>query len=673
MKILQPFIPLRAETENGRHVVHVIDRDYTIGPDGMMTSIRSQGVELLANPIRLVMTEEGEPAVWDDDYPANEAESFVQRRSDEQIVICGARQSDRFIVDTCWRIDYDGCVDIDLKLMTRGRTVAEVFGVNQARQKSYRLDRLWLEIPLRAEAVSLFNMYPNSEIRLADGNVRAESDMSTGGALPAVSASMPFKALLWLGNEERGLGWFAENDRNWQPQQENQAIEWVRNGEELILRVRLLDSHPVAWSADPLQGLNAYKPITFRFGLQATPVKPFPRQPYIHNAFHLDCGIKVKGNYIDVLAGRYDELKEKGVTTLILHEKWNKCQNWFELSEFTTHQLKTIVDECHKRGIRVLPYFGYELSALSPRWSELGDSVLVRDKEGDLEGGWWRVPFQRDYIVCYHSEYAELFLKGVERLMDECHVDGVYLDGTGRPQCCYSTEHGCGWYDEHGSLRGSYNIRELRMMFRRLYDIVQSRGGEINVHFYGYMNFTVNPYIHQNWLGEDLQFSLMHGNTEDVDLDYFRAQYLGRNMGVPVEFIAYANPPQWRFEHALACSVLHGILPRPNDLNHPLQLMSRVWKALDAFPVAQSEWLPYWKNEARSSHDKVKVSYYRYTDLSGAPSLLAFASNISAQPVTEVALSFPENVHTMYDMLEHRNITAPFALDAHCCRILFVK
>ena len=44
------------------------------------------------------------------------------------------------------------------------------------------------------------------------------------------------------------------------------------------------------------------------------------------------------------------ELKEKGVTTLILHEKWNKCQNWFELSEFTARQLRTIVDECHQRG-----------------------------------------------------------------------------------------------------------------------------------------------------------------------------------------------------------------------------------------------------------------------------------------------------------------------------------
>ena len=99
---------------------------------------------------------------------------------------------------------------------------------------------------------------------------------------------LPFKALLWLGNEERGLGWFAENNKNWQPAQPNDAMELVHKGDTLILRVRLLDSHPECWSADPESGMYSYKPITFGFGLHATPVKPFPKQPYIHNAFHLD-------------------------------------------------------------------------------------------------------------------------------------------------------------------------------------------------------------------------------------------------------------------------------------------------------------------------------------------------------------------------------------------------
>ncbi len=673
MNIPHPFIPLRAETVGLEHTVHVIGRDYTIGADGMITSIRSQNVELLAAPMRIVAVEDGEEARWDDNYPDNESESFIQRRSDEEIVICGAKQSDRFIADICYCIDYDGCIDMELKLMTRGKTVAQVFGIAETKPTLFQLDRLWLEIPLRAEAMTLFHMHPNSALHLADGSERACGDMSMSGRIPDQSAAMPFKSLLWLGDEERGLGWFAENDRNWQPEDPDRAMEMVREGDRLILRVRLLDSHPKAWDADPEDGIYAYHPIEFRFGFHPTPVKPFPRQPYIHNAFHLDCGIKVKGNYADLLAGRYDELKEKNVTTLILHEKWNKSQNWFELSEYTTRQIRTITDECHKRGIKVLTYFGYEISTMSPEWSDLRNRAACRTAQNRLEGGWWRVPFQRAYNVCYNSDYADDFIEGVTKIMDECHTDGVYLDGTSHARLCYSIDHGCGWYDGEGRLHGSYRWSAIRRLFKRLYEAVQSRGGEINVHAFGFINFTAIPYIHQNWYGENLQFALMKGSSEDMNLDYFRAEYIGRNIGAPVEFIAYANPPLWTFEQALACSVLHGILPRPNDIGYPLELMSRVWKVFGAFPVEQSDWLPYWRNQAQASHEKVKISYYRYTDLAGEHQLLAFAVNISASPVDSVTVSFPESVSSACDMLERAEVGLTFSMKPYSCRILFVK
>lgn len=673
MKIPQPFIPLRAETDHGEHRVHVVGRDYTIGVDGMLTSIRSEGVELLAAPMRLVAMEDGEAACWNDSYSDNESESFVQRRSDEEIVICGAKQSDRFIADLCYRIDYDGCIDIDLKLMTRGQTVAQCFGLDDMKPTLYKLDRFWLEIPLRAEAMTLFTMYPNSAMQLAGGDERPETPMSMSGALPSQSAALPFKALLWLGNEKRGLGWFAENDRNWQSADPGRAMELVRDGDMLVLRVRLLDSQPVSWQGDPAQGMWLFKPISFRFGLHPTPVKPFPKQPYIHKALHLDCGIKIKGNYVDFLAGRYDELRDKGVTTLILHEKWNKSQNWFELSEYTAMQIRTIADECHKRGIKVLTYFGYELSSMSPEWSRLFQRVSHRGAQGELEGGWWRVPFQRDYIVCYNTEYQDLFIDGVTRMMDEYHTDGVYLDGTSHARLCHSTEHGCGWYDAEGKLHGSYPLQATRRLFKRLYDVVESRGGEVNVHCFGFVNFTAVPYVHQNWYGENLQFSLMKGSTADMNLDYFRAEYIGRNIGAPVEFIAYENRPLWTFEQALASSILHGILPRPNDINHPLDLMSGVWKIFDAFPIEQSDWLPYWDNGASSSHEKIRISYYRYTDLSGDVQLLAFVVNISAAPLESISVSFPEHVTTATDMQTHERVGFMFDMGAYGCRILFVK
>lgn len=673
MKIPQPFIPLRVETENLEHTVHVIGRDYTFGADGMITSIKSEGVELLSSPTRLIAIEDGACANWNTDYPDNESECFIQRRSDAEAVICGAKQTERFIVDTCYTVDYDGCIDIDLKLMPSGQTVAQVFGIADTKPKRYKLDRLWLEIPLRAEAMTLFTMYPNSAMKLGDDSERPCTTMSMSGKIPEQTAAMPFKALLWVGNEERGLGWFAENDRNWQPETADKAIELVRDGDTLLLRLHLLDSHPEAWSADPRNGMYGYPPLCFRFGIHATPVKPFPKQPYIHNALHLDCGKKVKGNYIDVLNGRYDELKEKGVTTLILHEKWNKSQNWPELSEFTKRQILTITDECHKRGIRVLTYFGYELSTMSPEWSSLEPRVTYRDSQDRLNGGWWRVPFQRDYIVCYGSEYADSFVDGIEKIMDECHTDGVYLDGTSQARLCCSTVHGCGWRDSSGKLHGSYPFRAIRRLFKRLYDVVESRGGEINVHAFGFVNFTAIPYIHQNWYGENLQFSLMKGTTEDMNLDYFRAEYIGRNIGAPVEFIAYENRPLWNFENAVAIAIIHGILPRPNDLGYPLELMSRIWRIMDAFPIEKSDWMPYWRNTVKTSDEKIKVSYYRYTDLTGDIRLLAFAVNISSAPIDSVSLDFGRKVSSVTDLLRGEAVGDHFSIDGYGFRILYVK
>jgi len=149
MKIPQPFLPVTVESENLHHTVRVVGREYTFGPDGMLTSVKSEGHELLAAPMRLVCIEDGEPAVFDRDYENNESESFIQRRSDSEAVICGAMQTDRFLINTCQKVGYDGNIDIDFKLLTRGYTVPQNLGLEPIIPQSYRLDRLWLEVPLK--------------------------------------------------------------------------------------------------------------------------------------------------------------------------------------------------------------------------------------------------------------------------------------------------------------------------------------------------------------------------------------------------------------------------------------------------------------------------------------------------------------------------------------------
>jgi len=675
MRIAEPFIPLRVKTENLCHTVNVVGRSYTFGADGMIKSIIADGQELLAEPMRIVMVEDGAESVFDNNYPENESESFIQSRSDEEAVICGCKQSDRFIIDFCNKVRYDGNVGIDLKLMTKGRTVAEVLGLSETKEFLYKLDKMWLEVPLRKEIAIMYHIYENSDIFLSDGSVIKKVETSSSGKIPELDAAVPFKPLMWLGNDEKGLGWFSETYKNWQPENKNKTMEIIHVDDKIVLRVHILDSHPIFWKGDLKQGNRNFRPIEFQFGFMATPVKPFPENPYIHKALHIDCGIKIKGNYKDFFSAenRFDRLVEKGVDTLILHEKWNKSQNWFELSEYTAKQLSYIVDECHKRGIKVLPYFGYELSAMSPVWTELKEEVVVKGENSVVTGGWWRVPFQRDYRVCYNSKYADLFINGIAKLMDTYNIDGVYLDGTSRLNYCTNTNHGCGWYDENGELHGTYAVKAVQNLFERLYKTVKPRGGHINVHCTGFVNFTTLPYIDQTWLGENLQSELSKGTTADVNTDYFRAEYSGRNFGVPTEFIAYENRPLWTFEQALSCSILHGILPRPNDIEYPLELMSGVWKIFDSFPIERSEWLPYWKNNAETTHEKVKISYYKYTTITGKPQLLAFVVNISSQDIKNVTLKLSENVCEVTNAETMENISFTFDMKPYGYKILYIS
>ncbi len=675
MKILNPFIPVTLKKENLDHRVDVIGRSYTFAEDGMLKSIISDGEEILSGPIRIVTEEDGKEPVFFTDYQNNESASFVYSHSDEMAVICGCMQTQRFVYNIKSTVEFDGNIDIDFKVMTRGRTVKEEFGLSKMEPLKYILNRLWLEIPLKKEVVAHYHMYPNGDVYKNGVSIKAPTRTTSSGDFIKGGFELPFKPIFWLGNEKRGFGFFADADKGWQYENENKAIEVIDSGKEVVLRIHLLDFHPKAWNKPAENGAYEFFPLEFKFGFHATPIKPFPDNPYLYKGLHIDCGIKTKGDYIDFLAenNRYDRLKEKGVDTLFLHEKWNKSQNCFDISEFTQKQIKTITEECHKRNIKVMVYFGYEISSINSDWEELSESSAVKDENGNLQGGWWRVPYQRAYKVCYKSSYADKMVSGVAELMDNYNIDGIYLDTTACPWLCCNTNHGCGYYDEEGKLHGTYPVKAIRRLFKGLWREVKKRGGLINIHSSGILNFTMLGFIDSNWVGENLQSPLMSGNKETIDFEYFRAEYTGRNMGVPVEYLAYENRPIWTFDEALSGALVHGILPRPNDIEYPLELMSKVWKIFDLFPIGKSKWNPYWSNNVCTSSEQVKVSYYEYVNLMGEKQFLAFVANMTGQEACNVAIDFKEDFKHCFDLMEEKECSFPISLSGYGYKILYIS
>lgn len=642
--VMDPWIPIKTEPDGGGFTVSLWGRQYSICGNTLFSSMLSQGKSLLNGGMRLNGAEAGRPMQWQD------TKILLLEKEEARVVLCCSAQSDIFIVNTSITIEYDGCAVVDLKIAPRGRTVPQLFGIAEAKEQDTLLDHLWVDIPLYTEQTSLYHFYPNTAIPSGTGQTAADSYTSGSGRLADTDWALPFKSVVFLGDEERGLSWFSESDEHWQPAVPQRALEIIRGKETTLLRLHLLDGQPAAWKkAETLRGEYVYPPVSFRFGFQATPVKPFPANPYEEHRFHVDCFKKIEGGYYDYFSKPiqdgtqeigFDRLKRLGVTTLILHEKWNEIQNYWKLTENTSRQLEKILSECHRRGIKVLLYFGYELSTLSDIWHSRSKEML-RGRADDNEGnGWYRVPWQRDYAVCYRSSIQDAFVSGLDSLMKQYAFDGLYLDGTAMVWECKNTLHGCGYTDDQGKVHATFPVLAVRSLMKKLYAVVQSHGGHINCHVSDCLSMPGLSFSHSLWQGEYIQYSLVKNGAETMPSAYLRASHTGRNLGLPIEFIAYESRPKWTFEDAIAFSLVHGILPRPNDIAGPLERMSVIWNILDGFPIAESAWRPYWGEEplAEASDGRVKISGYSYQGAGQKGRTLFFCTNSSAAALPDVKI-----------------------------------
>ncbi len=611
-----PWTPVKATETAEKCTVSVWGRTYSQENNALFTSIVTNGQEILSSPMRLVGSENGQPIVWQDQM------QFLLESNDEAATVCATMQSECFVINTCIKTEYDGCSTVDLKLMPRGKTVPQLFGLAGNKINETVLDSLWLEVPLKKSASTLYHFYPNSAAPSPTGDSKGSTATSSSGVLPEGEYGMPFKSVLFVGADDLGLSWFCESNCGWRPTDPDRAIEIVTKEDERIIRFHLLDKMPEAWEdMGTKQGQYTFPPVCFRFGFQAAPVKPFPENPYKEKLLHIDCFIKVPNDYLPYLSNPviegdteigFDRIKRLGVTTLVLHEKWNRIQNYWKLSHGTSEQLREIIKQCHARGIKVIPYFGYEISALSDIFLDRQAEVRRMRANNNIGNAWYRIPWQRDYAVCYNSSIADDFADGIDALMEEYGFDGIYLDGTAMVWECKNELHGCGYTDKNGERHATYPVLPVRRLMKKLYKNVQSRGGIINCHTSDCVSLPGLSFAHSLWLGEYIQYSLVRDGVKDIPFDYIRASHSGRNFGIMTEFIAYANPPIWTFKNAIAFSLVHGILPRPNDITEPLDYMSKIWKIVDDYDVSGAEWHPYFSdNKVETFDEKLKASYYK--------------------------------------------------------------
>lgn len=629
MKVQKPWTNMTvSNTEEGLSV-GVWGRTYTFANSVFPTSIVSQGQELLASPIALHMD-----FGFGDQTPYC-CKNEVLEAENDKVLIVGAALCGNLIINTAVTIEYDGFVKFTLRLVPAGPyNYIKDWKDDWSKDTKVRLQNARLEIPMRKEGATLMHFWPAS-----NGSVVQNVVVGSGAFR---DAQLPFKPSVWVGNEKYGLNLCMETDENIQVDDPGSCIRTAVAEDSNTLSVQLLTKAPRQWTKKPEAWAHTLPPVCYEFLLEATPVRPVTREAVddwrIFRA-------SVDGKELE-------EAAAKGAKWIHLHEEWGMMQNYGIPAN--REQFRKTVEKAHSLGLKVMPYFGYECSSAKPDFEKYMDDYLNKTVDGDFTGGWTRQGlYQKAYIVCYHGSYSGQMLEATAKAMDELGVDGIYTDGTYIPWECANETHGCGYRDEAGKLHATYPILAVREHVKKLYTQIHERGGRVDAHQSGCCVIPVLAFCDSYWDGENLQGAMAQGMEGVLDLDAFRCEFYGRNLGLPAQLIAYLNPPKYTMRNVLALSMLHDVLPRPLKPEE-LDVISMVWRTYDEFSVSTAQWHPYWEGSSAVTCDNPNVKISAYDKADGS---LVFAAKFG-EAAGAVTLQLPEGYTKAVELFDGKEYAA---------------
>ena len=590
--IEQLWQPLAAEHDGTSVRIDCFGRTYRM-EGAFPAGITSGGEEVLASPARLRATFCGK------EEPAAQGSLYINEQTEDKLVYLHQTTVGNAVLNSRVTVERDGLVWVDLMLLH----ITQSGAVHYTHEDIMpRLDSLILELPIRRELAELYHYWPAAE---------GWSSLANSGSMPADGLSLPFRPNLWIGNEKAGLSFYAESNQNWQSADASGAFRIELTDTAAVLRIHLLDSMPDNWVGRTSDDWgNAIEPVSFSFGLQATPVRPFtPVGDYRRNCHKgLACSDPEHPYALDSFEREADKLKELGVKWRTFHEDWSMIQNYGLPQDEALFKRK--VDALHKRGMKAMVYFGYEYASCAPGFFDNYRGTVLRNAAGGLRGGWQRRPPQRDYIVCYHGSYSETMLERCRRAMDEYGVDGIYTDGTYVPWSCANAEHGCGWTDKNGVRHETWPLRAVREHVKKLFTQTHARGGIVEAHQSSCVIPMILAYSDCYWDGEHIALTTdpvtgnyrsltgkelieMYTSGSGSGVGTMRAEFTGVNFGVPCQFLSYAPT----FDECSGLTVLYGILPKPGGNLDSVREASRHWNIMEEYGLTEERFIPFWRED----------------------------------------------------------------------------
>lgn len=594
MNKFDEWTPLKAENTRETINAGVWNRDIEFNKSVFPTSVKVGGEEILYSPIELNAFFGEEKGEWENQTV------ILHEKTEEKAVYTVSQTTHDIIVNADVTVEFDGFIRVDLRVIPFWNPAWIV-----KEPKKTTLSGLKIRIPLKKEYSTLCHYWPNCE-----SGVCLSGRILNSHKTPDGTTKLSFKPYVWSGWEYGGLGICCESEENFRVNNREECMTLTKNDEFTEINISLLDYLPEDWQKRPDEWGNTLKPITYSFAFQATPVKEFDKNNLQEwRAFHL-CDIMQQPAF-DAVYGDDDTIIKKvaasGAKWIILHEDWTLLQNYG--MPYDEEKFKCFVEKCHKLGLKVMTYFGYEVSSLYPGFNTVCDEYLNKNLDGNFVGGWQREPAQRDYTVCYRGNYSDIMVQRAAYVMDNYGVDGIYTDGTYVPWECANEKHGCGWRDENGKLHYTYPIYAVRDHVKKLYSAVHSRGGRIDTHQSSCCMMATLGFADSYYDGENIQ-DFLREDIGNLKTDTFRTEFMGLNMGIPCHFISYTGG-DFTMRLLSGNTLIHNVFPRATRIED-LDYISELWKIYDDFGVQDAEWMPYWEEQAvTAENESTYLSYYK--------------------------------------------------------------
>ena len=269
-KIYPPFLPVEVKDRT----VEVVLRKYEMNEFGLWNKVVSQRRDLLAAPVSIRFeTGKGE-GKW------TRKSLLLKAAAPQAATYEGLAESGPVKLASRSTIEFDGCMKVEFSLSPG--------------PEPETISRLWVEIPLNEEASKLFHYSERSCRRNVAGRLPDGGKITwildkefcgkywnpprwKAGAGPRDGVlwtsqqtcgwtSWNLLPYIWLGGAERGLAWFADNDKGWILDNTAPCQTVSRENGKSVLRVYLVNAPA------KLQGERRIV-----FGLQASPTRPMPK------------------------------------------------------------------------------------------------------------------------------------------------------------------------------------------------------------------------------------------------------------------------------------------------------------------------------------------------------------------------------------------------------------